>query len=278
MSYLMSVFLGFVQGVAEFLPISSSGHLAIFQNFFGIVTEEQGNMFFDVLLHMGTLIAVIIVYGKDIWEMIRQLFFFVGESVGLKKKDPNPPDARRLLLLVIIATIPLIAVLPVKDKVESLMGSTLFIGITLLVTGALLFISDRVPRGRKNAKTAKILDVFLIGIAQCFAVVPGLSRSGTTISSGLFRKFDREFAVKLSFIMSVPAVIGAAVLSISDALKEGINSDLLGVYAAGFITSIIFGYISINLVRILVKKGKFGGFSYYCWAVGVLTIIMTFVL
>jgi len=274
----MSVFLGFVQGVAEFLPVSSSGHLAIFQNFLKVETEGPGNMFFDVLLHLGTLVAVVIVYHRDIWGMISQLFCAIGEGLRLRPKNPNPPPTRRLLLLLVIATIPLLFIVPFQDKIAFLSDSTLFVGCALLVTGALLFISDRVKKGAKNSKTAKILDVIIVGIGQCFATLPGISRSGTTITVGIFRGFDREFAVKLSFLMSIPAVLGAAVLSAVDVVREGINTELLGVYAVGFVASIVFGYISIKLVDLIVKKGKFGGFSYYCWAVGILTIILTFVL
>ncbi|MBQ9980012.1 MAG: undecaprenyl-diphosphate phosphatase [Oscillospiraceae bacterium] len=274
----MSIFLGFVQGVAEFLPISSSGHLSIFQNFLNVQTEGPGNMFFDVLLHLGTLVAVIIVYHRDVWGMIKQLFCVIGEVVRLKPKDQNPPPTRRMLLLLVIATIPLVIIVPFNDRIAFLSDSTVFVGCALLVTGILLFVSDRVKKGNKNAKTAKVLDALIVGISQCFATVPGISRSGTTIATGLFRGLDREFAVKLSFLMSIPAVLGAGVLSIADAVREGINTELLGVYAIGFVTSIFFGYISIKLVDMIVKKGKFGGFSYYCWAVGILTIVLSFVL
>ena len=193
MNYLWSAFLGFVQGVAEFLPISSSGHLSLLQNFFGLRSAESGGLFFDVLLHLGTLISVFLYYWKDIKDMI--LEFFRGIAALGKPTGETPPPARRLVLLVILGTLPLFLILPIKDKVEQLYNNTYFIAFALLATGCLLYLSDRLAKGRKNEKNATIVDVLLVGVSQAIATVPGLSRSGTTIAAGLMRGFDRTFAV-----------------------------------------------------------------------------------
>ena len=276
MNYLWSAFLGFVQGVAEFLPISSSGHLSLFQNFFGLRSAESGGLFFDVLLHLGTLISVFIYYWTDIRDMI--LEFFRGIAALGKPTGETPPPARRLVLLVILGTLPLFLILPIKDTVEQLYYNTYFIAFALLATGCLLYLSDRLAKGRKTEKNATIVDVLLVGVSQAIATVPGLSRSGTTIAAGLMRGFDRTFAVRYSFLLSLPAVLGANILSLKDAVQEGVDWGMLPIYLVGMVVSSVVGYFAIRLVNLLTDKGKFGNFAYYCWGVGALTLILSILL
>ena len=211
MNAFSSFLLGLVQGVAEFLPISSSGHLSIAQNLLHIDAEVPE--FFDVLLHLGTLGAVFVAYWKDIKDMIAECFRGIGDLAHRSTPKPLPP-ARRLILLIILGTLPLFAVLPIKDKVLGLSNNMLFIGGALIVTGFLLFASDRVKKGRKNERTASLLDAVAVGVSQAVATVPGISRSGMTITSGCFVGFDRKFAVRFSFLLSIPAVLGANILSL----------------------------------------------------------------
>ena len=274
MSYLSAIILGLVQGVAEFLPISSSGHLAIFQQFFSLADVEHDHMFFDVLLHLGTLIAVFVAYRKDIAEILREFFTMVHLRRLPQGAKPDLP-ARRMILMIILATLPLFLVLPIKDHVEMLYTNTFFIAFALMVTGLLLFLSDRMKRGNKDAKTATMLDALLVGVTQAVAVVPGLSRSGTTISAGMARGFDRTFAVKFSFLLSIPAVLGANILSVVDAVKAGVDSALLPVYLVGVLVAMVSGYLAIRLLRYIARKGKFGGFAYYCWGAGLVTLILS---
>ena len=216
MTVLSSIFLGLVQGVAEFLPISSSGHLSLFQHFFGLVSSEE-SLFFDVLLHLGTLIAIFVYYWKDIVALCKQFVQLVRCLFSKQKRKTMkqlPPDGR-LILMILVATLPLFVVLPIKDKVESLYGNTIFVGAALVVTGCVLFFSDRMSRGKKGPKSATMLDALLVGVGQAVAVVPGLSRSGTTISAGMMRGFHRRFAVRFSFLLSIPAALGANILSLS---------------------------------------------------------------
>ncbi len=275
MTYLMSVILGFVQGVAEFLPISSSGHLSLLQTWFGL--EEPDNLF-NVLLHFATLIAVCVVYWRDIVDMIAEFFRGVGALCSRKGNSGPVPPARRLVMMVILGTLPLILVLPIEDKVESLGSSNIFVGIALLVTGAILFVSDRMARGRKNARTATVTDALLVGCAQAVAVIPGLSRSGCTISAGMALGFDRTFAVRYSFLLSLPAVLGATLLKVLDVVKDGIDTALLPVYLVGMVVAGVVGYFSIRLVNLLAQKNKFGKFAYYCWAIGVVAIVLEIIL
>ena len=276
MTFLSSFLLGLVQGIAEFLPISSSGHLAIAQNLLGMSDAGTVPEFFDVLLHLGTLVAVFVAYWADIKDMV--LEFFRGAGDLLHHSTPNPvPPARRLILLIILGTLPLFVVLPVKDAVQGLSNSMAFIGAALIVTGVLLFVSDRVKKGRKNERTATWLDVLIVGIGQAIATMPGISRSGMTITTGCFVGFERKFAVRFSFLLSIPAVLGANILSLADAAKAGINWAEVPVYLVGVVTAAVVGYLCIRLLRFIADRGKFGAFAYYCWAVGVLTLVLNII-
>ena len=277
MNFLTAAILGLVQGVAEFLPISSSGHLSLLQNFFGLETAEGSNLFFDVLLHLGTLIAVFIVYWEDIRGMVVEFFAMCGELAGKRSSRPTAQamTLRRLILLIVVGTLPLFLVLPIKDKVEGLYSNTWFIGFALLATGCLLFLSDRMAKGKKNARTATLVDVLLVGCAQGVATVPGLSRSGTTIAAGMLLGFDRNFAVRYSFLLSLPAVIGANILSLVDAVQAGINWSMMPVYIVGVCVAAMSGYFAIGLVKKLADEGKFGKFAYYCWGVGTLALVLS---
>lgn len=287
---LSALFLGLVQGISEFLPISSSGHLSLLQNFFGM-TGTDGNLFFDVLLHLGTLIAIFVYYWRDILALLKELgrlillLFGKEDKKGSRRSKTTASGGRklqltpdsRMILMIIVATLPLVAVLPIKDKVECLYGNVVFIGCALLVTGTLLFVSDRMAKGRKTARNATMLDALVVGIGQAIAVVPGLSRSGTSISAGLIRGFDRSFAVRFSFIMSIPAVLGANIISIKDAMEAGIDTSLMPMYIGGTIVAAVSGYFAIRLVNMLADKGKFGNFAYYCWGVGAAALVATLI-
>ena len=275
MTYLMSVILGFVQGVAEFLPISSSGHLSILQNFFGM--EEPDNLF-NVLLHFATLLAVFIAYRRDIAEMIVEFFRGVGALASRNRSSQPVPPARRLVMMIILGTLPLFLVVPVQDKVEAMGASNLFVGLALLATGIILFFSDRMARGHKTARTATVADALLVGCAQAVAVIPGLSRSGSTIAAGMALGFDRNFAVRFSFLLSMPAVLGATLLKVIDVAQEGtVDPAVLPIYLVGMVVAGVVGYFSIQLVKLLAQKDKFGKFAYYCWAVGLITIVASFI-
>ena len=273
MTFSSSFLLGLVQGIAEFLPISSSGHLAIAQNLLGMSDAGTVPEFFDVLLHLGTLVAVFVAYWADIKDMVLEFFRGAGDLIHHSTPNPVPP-ARRLILLIILGTLPLFVVLPVKDAVQGLSNSMAFIGAALIVTGVLLFVSDRVKKGRKNERTATWLDVLIVGIGQAIATMPGISRSGMTITTGCFVGFERKFAVRFSFLLSIPAVLGANILSLADAAKAGINWAEVPVYLVGVVTAAVVGYLCIRLLRFIADRGKFGAFAYYCWAVGVLTLVL----
>jgi len=275
MSLLHAVVLGLIQGVAEFLPISSSGHLAIAEHLLNMSGVSEIPPFFDVLLHLGTLLAVFVAYWQDIADMVVE--FFAGcRDLARRTTPTSVPPARRMIVLIIVGTLPLLAVLPIKELVEGLSDNIYFVAGALLVTGCLLFISDRVKKGRKTERSATLLDVLLVGVAQAIATCPGISRSGTTITAGCFVGFERKFAVRYSFLMSIPAILGANVLSIKDAIDTVVISEI-PVYLAGVAVSAVVGYLCIRLLKMIADKGKFGFFAYYCWFAGILTLVLTFI-
>jgi len=276
MTFFQAVFLGIVQGVAEFLPISSSGHLAIFQNLFHMEGVGEVDLFFDVLLHLGTLISVFVAYRRDIAWLLSELLVMLRLR-RLPEGKSGDPLARRMIVFLIIGTLPLVAAMLVKDFAESLYGNMIFIAFALIVTGCILFLSDRFSSGTKQIKSMTLRDALIVGLGQMIAVAPGISRSGTSICVGLFRGFDREFAVKFSFLLSIPAILGATVVSFAEALSVGIDLSLIPYYLTGMVTAAFCGYFSIWMLRRITRNKHFGAFSYYCWGAGLVTLFLSLI-
>ena len=278
MTISSAIILGIVQGVAEFLPISSSGHLAVLQNLFDLSAGED-HLFFDVLLHLGTLISICVCYWGDIVAMVREVFIVLR---GGRRADGTPVQghlgAARLFLMIVVGTLPLFLVLPINDKVEELYYITPFIGAALLLTGCVLFVSDKMAPGTRTERNMRFRDALTIGLCQCVATIPGLSRSGTTITAGIATGLDRTFAMKYSFLLSLPAVLGANLLSFIKAIgEESIEASLIPAYLLGMLAAMLSGIASISLMKLIAKKSKFGWFAYYCWGAGVLTIILSLI-
>lgn len=284
MNIVYAIILGIVQGVAEFLPISSSGHLALVETIMGsgkgaeLIAAMDGSAFFNIMLHLATLVAVIAAYWPDVRGMVTES---VGMVKGLTRGESlasGDIPTRRLVLMIVIATLPLFVIVPFHHAIESLNQVPWFIGAALIVTGFLLFVADRMPQGRKNERDMTIWDAVFIGVAQAVATIPGLSRSGTTITAGMSRGLSREFAMKFSFLMSLLSVLGAVVLSLVDVIKDGLDASLLPACLVGMIVAGGMGYASIRLLKKLVSQGRFGGFAYYCWGVGALSVILSLIL
>ncbi|MGN0291652.1 MAG: undecaprenyl-diphosphate phosphatase [Lachnospiraceae bacterium] len=285
MSLLEAIIMGLIQGITEFLPVSSSGHLAIFKILFHVETDT--GLLFDVILHLGTLIAIFAVYYKDIIRMvvegvciIRDVFINIVRffrNICLHEKNEYirivTNGYRKFVVLVIVSTIPTGIIGIVASDFVTMASEILLIpGICLILTSILLFISDRISGGNKGPKNITYTNGFIIGICQGIATLPGLSRSGTTIAACLISGFDRRFAVKYSFIMSIPAILGAAILEIKDINMAGISGAEVGYYFVGMVVAAVVGYICIKTMLVIVRNKKFTIFSIYCFLVGVLSI------
>lgn len=281
MDLLKAIILGLIQGIAEFLPISSSGHLAIFKFVLGF--DSDTGLLFDVLLHLGTLVAVFLCFYKDIWELIKEgfaiIFAFFSSLFGklFQKKDWQPvvtTPYRRFVMLIIVSTIPtgILGIL-LRDAVEYASATLLIPGLLLLVNGVLLLVSDRLKDGRTTEADTKYKSAFFVGAAQGVATFPGISRSGTTITACIACGFTREFAVRYSFIMSIPAILGALVLELLDFTKETLGAAQMFSYAAGTIVAGVAGYICIKTMLVIVRGKKFKYFAYYCFAMGAFAVV-----
>lgn len=284
MSLLEAILMGIIQGVTEFLPVSSSGHLALFKIFFEL---EDVGLLFDVILHLGTLIAIFAVYFKDIWKMIREGFAIIADvcrNIGIffsnlanRKKGGYHRVVcngyRKFVMLVIVSTIPT-GIIGVLDAGLVEMASKILIvpGVCLIVTSILLLLADHCKGGDKMPKQVTYSNAFIIGIAQGVATMPGLSRSGTTIAACLLSGFNRKFAVKYSFIMSIPAVLGSLVFELSDLSGVSFTNTEILYYLVGMAVAAVVGYICIKVMLYIVRQKRFTGFAIYCFLVGALSV------
>ncbi len=255
MTIFESIVLGLVQGLTEFLPISSSGHLVLFQRYFGL---EEGVLTFDVLVHIGTLAAVFAVYWKDI--------------VSIMKKP-----WQRITWLIIIATIPTGAMgFLFKDFFDQLYASGDSLGIEFIATGFILWFADRVRVRDKGVAEMTGFDAAFIGIMQGIAILPAISRSGLTIAGALFRGIDRETAARFSFLVSIPAIAGAALLDLNDVVRIGLPDGAGLPFVIGPVVAAVSGYYAIKFMIRLLQRGSMRGFSYYVWVLGALVIVLQF--
>lgn len=272
MTLFEAIILGLVQGLAEFLPISSSGHLTLLQHFFGI--EGESVLAFAVLLHLGTLISVFIVYWRDITELFIELCYvivdiFTGKGLGTKRNE-----TRRLGYMIIVATIPTAAIgLIFNDLFKSFYESLLAVGMGLIFTGTILWISERLNSSRKGIREMKFSHAIFVGICQGIAITPGVSRSGSTLFGGLISGLNRKLAVKYAFLISIPSILGSVVLEAPSAFEQGMDMTLAIPILVGVIVAAVSGLFAIKTMINFVSKQKLCYFSYYTWVLGAAVIV-----
>ncbi len=269
MSYFQAVVLGLVQGLAEFLPISSSGHLALLQYFFKI--ESDNVLAFTVLMHLGTLISVFIAYAKDIWALIKELCYTIRDICTGKGPRINCCETRRLGFMIIVATIPTAIIgLLFEDFFESLYSSLVAIGIGLVFTGTIMWLSEKFGSGKNDVMLMKWRTAVFVGVMQGIAICPGVSRSGSTLVGGLAGGLKREFAVKFAFLISIPSILGSIILEIPSLFEEGMDLALIGPCLVGVIVAAASGLLAIKVMIRIVSNKKLIYFSVYTWIIGLL--------
>lgn len=276
---LHALILGIVQGLTEFLPVSSSGHLVIMQHYLGF---REPLLLFDVMLHGATLAAIVIYFRHDLWGIILSL-------IRLKKKTPQEILHRKMFYFILLGTIPT-AVLGIffnffKSWINFFFVSVVFTSFMLLFTGTLLWVGERKerPEGKESLEKEgpgkgigkmRVTDALLIGIMQGIAIIPGISRSGATISTGLLRGIKKEFAFRYSFLLCIPAIIGALGLQLREAsLEKNLPSHLLP-WVVGALSAAIIGYLSLIILKKAVIKKRLSIFAYYCWIVGTASLLI----
>jgi len=271
MNFFQAIILGIVQGLTEFLPVSSSGHLVLFQHLFGFTEAE---LLFDVILHLGTLVAVFIFFRQDISAMILSVLRYC--KMVFKTGSFSPPNEDsdfRLALLIIIGSIPTAIIgLLFRKIADQLFSSVLISGSMLILTGIILFFTRFVKSSTKDVSLFSIKDSLIIGISQGLAVMPGLSRSGTTMATGLFLGLNHVTAARYSFLLSIPAILGASLLSFRN--LAGNTHISLTAYLAGALVACITGYLALNFLFYIVRRGRLHYFSPYCIAIGIFSLII----
>lgn len=272
MSYFEAVILGLVQGLAEFLPISSSGHLALLQQAFGV--SEDKVLLFAVLLHVGTLISVFIIYWKDIWALIVELCLTIKDLCTGKGLRLAERPVRKLGVMIIVATIPTAVIgLVFSDFFDSLYTSVIPIGVGLIITGFLLVLAEKMGEGNRGIQQMNFRNAIFIGLVQGVAICPGISRSGSTLFGSLICNLDRKFAVKFVFLISIPSILGSAVLETPAAIEAGVTAAELGPILVGMLVAAVSGLVAIKTMIKIVSDKKLSYFSYYVWVLGVIVVL-----
>lgn len=273
MTILQGLLQGILQGFTEFLPVSSSGHLVLFQHFFGL--SDEGSLFFNLMLHLGTLAAIIAAYYEDLWAMLKEVGRMFKELFSGRFRFKAENAQRKLLYMLVVATLPLVLLLPVRGFVANLTGDGDIVveGVCFLFTALLLFAGCKAKPGRAGIGKMKARHAGIIGLMQGVAVMPGISRSGSTISTGLILGFDRAFMVKFSFLLGIPSILGGVVAEIGDVAKEEITVAVWPLFV-GMLAAAVVGYICIRLVRWLVLSNRFVIFAWYTLILGALVVVI----
>lgn len=270
MNIIQGIIIGIVQGLTEFLPVSSSAHLVFIQNILGV----ESSLAFDTFLHLGTLIAVLWYFRADIFKMLESWWYSIQDILQGRFKEGFYEDPyKRLAWYVILATIPvgIVGVL-FEDSIDALFAGALYVpAFFLFVTGTILYLSQRMPSGEINYDTITKKEALFMGLGQACAILPGLSRSGTTIAAGLTIGLEKEFAAKFSFILSIPAIFGAFIFQLKD-IGSAMHVNFLPVFL-GFVASIIAGYLAIRWMLDLIQNRNLDIFSYYCWLVSIIVFM-----
>lgn len=273
MSVWYAMLLGLVEGITEFVPVSSSGHLSIVNNLFNM-SSAGGHALLDGMLKIGVLIALLIVFWGDLGRMVSEtLIIVMGSPDGENRRYPGA----KLFFMLLISSLTLLLVIPFAGYIHALSYQKAYVGIAIILNGAVLYVADKMLPGKKSGGAMVILDAVIIGICHGAGMIPGLSAFGVTAVAGMAIGLRRDLAVRFAFLASVPALLGSAIASFVWAGSEAFSWSNFPAYLVGTVVAIVAGVVSINAVRMTAAKGKFGGTAYYCWLMGALGIILSMI-
>lgn len=276
MTVINAIILGLIEGVAEILPISGSGHMAIVQNLFGLSAAGGEHALFELLLQLAILISVCLVYREDLSGMFNDCVTLFTNS-DPKLRDKSRLGSRQVLMLV-ISTLPLLLTVPFYGLLDKLQSRSVFIGVQMILTGCMLYVADQFLPGKKDGKNITLFDALIIGVCQCVGALPGLSRMAASITACLCCGVQKEYAVKYSMLLSIPAVLVAVIRSFVKLFGAGVNWQFLPAYFMGTAVALLAGVLSVGALQLIVKRGSVGSFRQYCWGAGVITIFLTAIL
>lgn len=276
MSVINAIVIGAIFGISYFFPVSESGHLCLYSRLFAVdyIPTEHG--FFELLLRLAVICAVVIVYWQDFEQMINECSFVLGGKNTGNTQDSRLPGFRQLIF-ILAGVIPLFFVLPFRRYLVPLCEMSVFVGAMLIINGIVLYCSCRIDAGKKNEKNINLWDALLIGFCQSIALIPGLSQTGVALSAGIATGLNRNFSLKYAFLLSVPTLLITDIFKLADAINAGINSALVPQYLVGTVSAFIFGIFSLTVVKKVLENNRYHIVSYYCMVLGVLSIILTLI-
>lgn len=271
MSVLDALILGLVQGLTEFLPVSSSGHLVLGQEVLGVLHGE--NITFEIFVHFGTLFSILAIFWRDVWQIFGALCAAIRrpKSVSTLIREN---EHFKLAVLILFGSLPAGVVgVSFKPYVERAFADVNLVGVMLMITGLVLFLT-RLSKPKPDKKVGWG-SAFVIGCAQAFAIMPGISRSGMTISAGLFSGVDREQAARFSFLLALPAIFGATLLEALEITAEPLNTEFIFALIVGSVAAFVAGYAAIKTIFVVLKRDRFSYFSLYCLTVGIIVVVLS---
>ncbi len=275
MTYWIATLLGTVCALTEFFPVSRTGHLAMMQNFLKIGNMEE-HLLFSFLIQFAILAAIVVTYRADLNELFRQVRRGRGKDSAVKAQKQKA-TRKRLISFLTLGFVLYIPAFFLGTAAQSLTEKPMLVALMFALTGAALYISDRMGHGNKNVRSATLPDALSVGFAQLVSVLPGVSRSGATISAGLLCGFDRQFAVRFSMLLWIPAGLVVCLITLGRAIAEGIVWSYVPMYLVGMAVSFVIGVLAIYAVRLIAQRGRFGNFAFYCWGAGLLTMLLALI-
>ncbi|MBQ3257507.1 MAG: undecaprenyl-diphosphate phosphatase [Oscillospiraceae bacterium] len=276
MTIINGIILGLIRGAAEFLPISAAGHMSIVQNLFGLSAGGDAHALFDVLLRLGALLALCLVLREDLIALFNDcVTLFTTKDAKLRDKSRL---GTRQVLMLIISCLPMLLILPVYGLMEELQSHTVFVGLLMILTGCMLYVAGKFLPGKKDGKNITLLDAIIIGVCRCIGVLPGLSPIAASVTAAMCCGVEKEYAVKYSLLLAVPAAFGSTIISVVKLFGAGVNWAYVPAYLIGTAVALLTAVLSIGALLLLTKNGKFDSFRHYCWGAGVIAIFLTAIL